>query len=142
MKQKASVLLCVLILLTKIKNTRLQNFGIIPPGIRRKRTYLDSLSTKRITRRRDVHQLLAILKKNTDGHDIYLNRKDGTEVRVRSEFFHTTLNVGEDTFKRWTQPDEDTEYNGIFSSSDELDSNVDSSDVMENTVEKKGTREG
>lgn len=68
-----------------------------------KRAYVRGLVTTRDVKRRrkSTSSNLSQNRKN-NGHDIYLQKKDGTTLKVCREFFLSTHDIKEDSFKRWT----------------------------------------
>lgn len=93
-------------------------------GWNSKKSYVRGLvSTRKITRRRtSISKNVSKLKKNIE-YDFFLKKIDGTKMQVCRNFFLSTLNLGEDTFKRWLKPAEDN-CDEIISSAEELGGNV------------------
>lgn len=50
-------------------------------------------------RRKDIGEI----KKKNEGHDIFLQKTSGERFKVCRKFFISTLDVGEDTYKRWVK---------------------------------------
>ncbi|CAG9828328.1 unnamed protein product [Diabrotica balteata] len=64
------------------------------------------VSTRHIRRRRKKTENNAKELKKNVGHDIFLPRSNGEKVKVCRLFFINTLNLGEDTFRRWVRRSE------------------------------------
>lgn len=87
-----------------------------------KKAYVCGLvSTRGINRRRKSNSKAVTAQKKNLGHDIFLKKKDGIKVRVCRQFFLGTLDLGEDTFKRWTKPLDEKLSDDDFDSADDLE---------------------
>lgn len=89
------------------------------------------VATREIKRRRKGNNTQ---QKKNEGHDIYLPKDNGEKVIVCRRFFISTLNLGEDTFKRWVRNVQE-----INTDSDQEKPNSEE-EMVEDVKEKRGLK--
>lgn len=86
----------------KDRQVAFQRFWQIKSWAEKKMFVKGLVTTRKIRRRRKLEHKQ---KRKEEGHDIFISKADGTKLRVCRTFFINTLDIGEDTFKRWVKRD-------------------------------------
>lgn len=88
-----------------------------------KKVFVTGLVQKRSIKRRrkEILERKTTNVKKKKGHDYFLTSQNGERRKVCRVFFLNTLNLGEDSMKRWIESENDENYSDFHSSSEDIE---------------------